>query len=229
MYQAGHKPKTKRRRVVAWVLFFVLLLVVVTSGFVYIRSKLQPHTTIKQAAATTTKVEYSNNAVKHYDEPDFTIDMPSAWQPLPQPAGPYKRYDWQNSRNSTNGEVITVYQDTIPVNFAVNRVLIVEGQEGQLSQKGGASDNCSTFTKNVSTQPNQVGAPAKWQGVDFLCDQLNQERDTIGTSSTDGVNTVILKNPSTGVPHKFFFTYTTHSISPDYSVFYAALNSLKLK
>jgi hypothetical protein len=229
MYQAGHKPKTKRRRAAPWLLLLVLLLVLAVPVFMYIRSKLRPDTTIKQSAAKTTKVDYSSNAVKHYDEPDFTIEMPSAWQALPQPPGPYKRYDWQNSRNATNGEVITVYQDTIPVNFAVNRVLIVDGQEGQLSLKGGASDNCSTFTKNVATQANQVGAPAKWQGVDFLCDQLNQERDTIGTSSTDGVNTVILKNPSTGVPHKFFFTYTTHSISPDYSVFYAALNSLKLK
>jgi len=74
-----------------------------------------------------------------------------------------------------------------------------------------------------------VGASAKWQGIDFLCDQNNLERDVVGTSSLDGINTVSLNSPSGGGAHKFFFTYTNQSINGDYSVFTDAVTSFKMK
>ena len=228
-YRLGHRQpgRPKHRKKMLGIVFVSSVVVIAISTYIYL--SFRPKTDLKQATAITTKVNYSGNSTRHYDEPDFTIDLPSSWQLIPRPAGPYKSFTWQRSDHGTNGEEITVYQDTIPQNFAVNRVLIVEPDVSKLTLKGSASDNCSTYTKNMAQTNNQFGAPAKWQGVDFLCDQSNQERDVIGTSSTDGVNTVILQSPHNGLKHKFLFSYTNHSINPDYTVFYTALGSFELK
>jgi hypothetical protein len=128
----------------------------------------------------------------------------------------------------TDGQVIEIYENVIPVNFAVNRELDVTGAVSHITLDGVASDNCITYTRNGPTAISQVGVSAKWQGISFLCDEYNTEQDVIGTSSTDGVNTVILQT-SHGVSHKFFFTYTDYNVSPDYSVFYNALNSFAMR
>ena len=46
--------------------------------------------------------------------------------------------------------------------------------------------------------------------------------------STDGVNVVILHSQNGPQTHKFFFTYTDYSNNPDYTIFYNALQSLKM-
>jgi hypothetical protein len=206
-----------------------ICLVIFSLGFggaVLVRNKLRPVVSIKQSSVVTTHVSYTNST-KTYNEPDFTIQIPTSWQLLPRPIGEYESFTWQSTDHSTDGQQIEVYEDTIPANVAVNRVLVVQGENQQLELDGTASANCSTFTKSPAIA-NTTGAPAEWNGVGFLCDQANQERDVIGTSSASGVNTVILKNPTTGVSHKFFFTYTDESINPDYNVFYDALESFRL-
>jgi hypothetical protein len=228
MYRAGQRRKNQRRKKL--VLLAACLLLVIGAGFtgLYLKNKLQPKTVVKQARATTKQVSYEKTKT-HYDEANFGIDLPSTWQKVPSPTGPYTTYNWQVSNKGTDGQQITIFEDTIPVNFAVNRVLIVEPQGDTVTTKGSASENCSTFTKGVSPTANQVGAPAKWQGIDFLCDQANQGRDVIGTSSKDGVNKVVLKSQTTGRSFTYLFSYTNHSINPDYTAFYDAINSFRLK
>jgi len=226
MYQAGQPPKRKRRRITWLVIILIIILLLLLLGL-WARSYFRPQTTINQAHAQSSKVTF-NSATKHYDEPDFGIDLPATWHAVPRPIGPYQSYSWQSSDQVTNGQVIEIFEDTIPTNFSVNRALIVNGEVNHLSLEGGASDNCAQYTKPVHTTPNQVGVQAKWQGVDFLCDQGNTQRDVIGTSSTDGVNTVILLNQTTGKKHKFFFTYSDYSQNPDYTIFYNALQSVRM-
>lgn len=228
MYQAGHRRKGQRRKRLVILFMCLLLIIGVAILGLYIKDQLTPKTAVRQAKATTKTVSYEKTKT-HYDEANFGLDLPSTWQKIPSPVGPYTTYNWQTSSKGTDGELITIYEDTIPVNFAVNRVLIVEPQGETVVTKGNASDNCSTFTKGVSPMPGQVGAPAKWQGIDFLCDQANQARDVIGTSSKDGVNKVVLKSPTTGRSFTYLFSYTNHSINPDYSAFYDAINSLRMK
>lgn len=206
-------------------LVFLLLLGI---AYYVLHHTLAPDTKVKQSAAINTVINY-NKMTKKYDEPDFTIELPQSWSPIDRPAGPYKTFTWQSSDRVTDGQQIEVYQDVIPENFAVNRVLIVAGNNDRLSLDGAVSDNCLTFTKDGSNTAYQVGAPAKWQGISFLCDQDNRQRDVVGTSSTDGINTVILTSQNNGTKHKFFFTYTDYAINPDYSVFYNTLNSLRMK
>ena len=219
MYRIGSHKKSKRRRVIVWCCVLLVLIVFSIIVALWFRKQLKPQVTIKQSTAITTKVSYSNQA-KQYTEPDFTISLPSSWHALPRPVGPYQSYTWQSSDTVTDGQQIEIYEDTIPGAFAVNRVLAVTGEVDHITITGSISDNCSTFTA--------AGTIAKWEGIKFLCDQYNQERDVIGTSSADGINTVILKSQQTDKSHKFFFTYTDHSINPDYTVFTNALDSFEM-
>ncbi len=209
-------------------IIIVIIMILTIVAVSWALHALKPKTTIHQAKPVEAKISYDTKT-KHFDEGDFTVDFPLDWQLKPRPVGPYKSFTWQSSDRITDGQIIVFYEDTIPINFAVNRVLIVDGEVDHLILDGAASDNCSKYTNGVSPKAYQVGAPAKWQGIEFLCDQANQQRDTIGTSSTDGINTVVLKSPGSGTAHKFFFTYTDNAINPDYSVFYNVLNSFRMQ
>ena len=230
-FQYGRADRTSQRRRKRRAILGVSL---ITSALIFgvtamwLQSQIEPRTTLTQATATTKRVEYTPQT-KRYDLDGFSIAVPAEWRLVPRPAGPYQTYTWQHSEQGTNGVQLQIYKDTIPVNFALNRVINVEAAPSGLRVSSALSDNCSTFTKNISPVPNRVGAPARWQGVDFLCDQANPERDVIGTSSKDSINTVQLRNPTTGQTNKFFFTYTNYDISPDYSAFITALNSFKLQ
>jgi hypothetical protein len=227
MYRVGSHQKGRRRKVMVWLAVLVVLLGAAGYGVVYARNRLKPVTNITQAHAVTTKVT-SGTKTKHYDEGDFVVDLPGDWQPQPRPAGPYKSFNWQSADRGAGGQIITIYEDAYPVNFAVNRTLIVHGEGDSIMQDGTISDNCAGYTNGKPAQAN-TGVPAKWQGVAFLCDTMNQERDVLGTSSTDGPNVVILKSPGTGVAHKLLFTYTDYAINPDYSVFYNMLSSFHMQ
>ncbi len=222
----GKKRKKWRKRLL-WLLLLLIFIVLTIFLVIYIKNQLKPKVVIKQANITKSHVAY-NTKTKHYDEGDFGIDILLNWQLMPRPAGPYKTFTWQTSDSGTNGQVITIYEDTIPANFAVNRVLIVRGENDHLVQETAPSENCTKYTKGITTAQYQVGVPAKWQDVDFLCDQFNKQRDIIGTSSLDGVNLVVLKGVTSGT-HKFFFTYSSfNAANPDYTPFSDALNSLRM-
>lgn len=225
-YRVDKREKGKRRRNIIWLVVVLLLFGLGMQGWIWARHELRPKTSLKQAKAVTTTISYTAGN-KRYQEPDFSISLPAGWQPVPRPPGTYQSYTWGTS-TGTGGQQIVIFEDTIPEHFAVNRALIVKGEVDHLSLAGPASDNCANFTRGGSTIPSEPGALAKWQGVQFLCDQGNTERDVIGTSSTDGINTVILKNQRTGTTHRFFFTYNNQSLSTDYSVFYNALQSFSM-
>ncbi len=228
MYRLGKHQKSKRRRLIFWlaVLAFLVLLVVIAIHVV--GAWLRPNTVITKSKPRVSKLVIENKTT-HYQETDFSVDLPVAWKQVERPSNVYQIYAWQTSQSGGKGQEVDIYEDTIPPNFAVNRVLIIEGQDDRLRQSGAASDNCSTFTRGLTPAPGQVGVPAKWQNIGFLCDQFNQARDVIGTSSSDGVNTVLLKSPSTGVVHKFFFSYTNQVVDPDYTAFYDALRSFRVQ
>lgn len=228
MYRIGVRKRNRRRQVLVWGLVFVSSSALIIGIYWMIHLLFSPQTLVKESAAVTTTINYKT-LTKKYDEPNFTVDIPQNWQVITRPAGLYKSYTWQSSNKGTDGQQFEVYEDTIPNNFAVNRVLVVANNDDRLSLDGAVSDNCLSFTKDDPTVKNQFGAPARWQGVSFLCDQDNQQRDVVGTSSLEGINTVTLLSPTSKAKHRYFFTYTNYSISPDYSVFYNILNSFRMK
>lgn len=228
MYRIGERRKNRRRQAVKTGLIVCGVLLAVFGMYSILRQFLQPDSVLKQSAAVTTSVDFKK-ATQKFDEPNFTIEIPSGWKQVPQQSGLYKTYAWQSNNMVTDGQLIEVYEDTIPVNYAVNRVLVVTGDGPNLSLGGTVSDNCLTFTQNNIGPTTSLGTPARWQGVSFWCDQHNTQRDVVGTSSSEAVNTVTLTSDSGKGTHKYFFTYTNHAINADYTVFYNALNSFKFK
>jgi hypothetical protein len=230
VYKVGEqqeKPK-RRHRKLFWLIIFLIILLLFIWGFIFIRNHLKPDTVLHQSQAKVTKVTLDQKT-KTYNEPDFSIDIPVKWQPIARPPGPYQSYTWQTSSGGSNGQQLVVYEDSIPGNIAVNRVLIISAEGDHIATNGVASDNCFQYTISGAARLGEFGAPAKWQGVNFICDVSNQARDVIGTSSTDGVNQVIMKSQSTGASHKFFFTYDNQNYAnPNYTEFYSAVQSLRM-
>lgn len=228
-YVAESRVKKRRKwpKRLFWILFILLFIGGVVYGVIYAMNMLKPNTVIKQAKPIETKVTFEETKTK-YSLTNFTVDIPNGWKQMPRPAGMYNMYTWQTSDKGTDGQIITVYEDTIPTNFAVNKVQVVRGEGNRIASDGGQSDNCSKYTKGRSL-PNQAGAPAKWQDVEFLCDQYNKQRDVIGTSSKDGVNTVVLTGPTAGT-HKYFITYSNYNVAnPNYTPFNDAITSFRVK
>ena len=222
MYHITNSRKTRQRRSRFWLFFTLFFLVVGLVALAIFLLSLRQKPVIKQSKAVITKVSYAGKT-KHYTEDNFSIDIPDTWQALPRPPYTYQSFTWHDSSKGSSQE-IEIYEDTIPTNFAVNRALIISNETDHVELDGLASDNCITFTHDTDTGHGQFGVYAKWRGVDFLCNRATTNRDTIGTSSKDGINTVTLKTTN-GTKHSFFFTYTDTQINPDYSVFYTALTS----
>jgi hypothetical protein len=230
MYKAGQRQENKRKKRIFWIFFFIIFIALVIAGVFYVLNMLKPETSIKESAPIVRKLDYEDkNKMKKYAEDNFTIELPSTWKQEPRPKGMYKSYTWTNINKSANGESIVIYEDKIPLNYAVNRVVIVEPEGDHVAIKGDVSENCNTYTKDNPTKGTKASTPAKWQGIDFLCDQNNISRDVIGTSSEDGVNTVVLSGKGGAAAHKYFFTYTNHSINGNYTTFIAAITSFKMQ
>lgn len=225
MYRIANRHKTRRRRSGFWLGFTLLFLAVTVFGLVQFLKSLHQTTAVSSSKAVITKISYQGK-VKHYNEGNFNIDIPAEWQLQPRPPQTYQSYTWHGT-DKANSTEIEVYEDTIPTTFAVNRALIISGEGNHIELTGQASDNCAQFTKDSGGGQAELGIKARWQNVDFLCDRNTPTRDVVGTSSTDGINTVVLKSTD-GMVHKYFFTYTDNQLSADYTIFYNALSTFSM-
>lgn len=172
----------------------------------------------------TTRVTGNDEATRHFNEGIFSLMLPQDWVFVGRQTSPYDVYTWHNTKENPGIRQLQIYIDTIPVKLGVNRVLPVQG-EGDRVIPTTISDTCANFTGDKV--PGSATTPAKWGGINFLCDLANYERDVSGTSSTDGINTVVLTG-STG-KHKVFFTYTDNDSTPDFTIFTDAVQSFQLK
>jgi hypothetical protein len=225
MYRVGTRRKRKR---IMWSAIGLAVLVSGLAGGLFVQRLLHPKTTLNQSQAVVTQVKASAVPTKVYDEAAFSIELPNDWKIGERSTAPYNVYRWQGTSKSSNATMLEIYQDTIPLNFVVNHVLAVTANGNQVAADGEISDNCANFTKDTSPTPGAYGVHGKWQGVDFLCDLSNTARNVVGTSSLTGINSVTIKGP-TNNSHKFFFTFTDHSLSSDYTPFYNALLSFRVK
>lgn len=224
MYRYGER---RRKFHTVLVVLVVLLLLATGGGYLWLRS-LKPNTYISPAPAPkVTMVQAATTPMITISEPLFTLQLPSGWKAATDDYI-HPTYLWSGSGKVDSARALALYVDTIPTQLAVNRVLPVRSVGDGLLPLGDVSDNCSTFTRPPQTDSYNGTATGKWQGMTFLCDLANYERDVVGISSTDGVNTVTLTGKTTGA-HKIFMTYTDNTGAPDYTIFTTALNSFHLK
>jgi hypothetical protein len=229
MYKLGYRINVKRHwRRTAIILLAVLI--VAGLGLWYLRGR--GNTVIIHASKPiTTNIGTNAPATKTFDENIFTIDLPNTWKLIDQETSPYVTYTWQETAKGEDSRILTLYVDAAPPNYAVNRLLPVAPANNSLTL-GAMSDDCSSFAGSSAINSNQTeslpNVPAKWSGVNFICNLSNQNDNIVGTGSPAGLNKVVLTGKTKG-QHSFFFAYIDHTKQPDYSVFTDALTSFRIK
>lgn len=224
MYRLGEREHSHRRFYIWLVGFVIFLGILFGLGSHFLKANPQIG---QPPAVVTKKISYDPPPLTTFNEQLFSIGMPAGWKPVVRTTDiPAPTYSWQGVTGDDNSRWINVYVDMSLPTFAVNRELHIQGNSHAINVVSDTSDNCTSFT-GVNTAQNHGSSPAKWEGIDFLCDVGNYERDVVGTVSTDGLNLVKLTG-STGV-HHFFFTFTDNSVRPDYSIFTNVLRTFQLK
>jgi len=202
---------------------FIILIIGLGSYTYYTLSRST--TTIKQSSPVVRYFRAPSNKIQTIVESDFSFSLPDNWHAVNIHSTLYRIYQFESTIGSS--EVLDIYQDTIPFNMPVNRELVIKAVGDRLVNVGSVSRNCiNYFTKPTNNPSGSV--LLKWQGVSFLCDTANYERNVVGTGSIDGINSVRLDSPSLG-SHIFFFTLTDYGINSNYAVLYQVINSFRLK
>jgi hypothetical protein len=173
-----------------------------------------------------TKVLGVQDKTKEFAVGNVSLRLPNDWEVFKAPDVPAGATSWRNTVGNKGVRVITLYVDNIPAGLAVNRVLAVQGAEDRMLPMSSVSENCTNFVDG-GRGAGSGQAPARWDGVRFICDTGNFVRNVVGTSSPDGVNTVRLTG-KTGGSHQLFLTYTDADATPNHQIFTAAVESLRM-
>jgi hypothetical protein len=223
-----HRRNKRTRTITA----LVVVVLIIGAAAVFGKGYFTADTSISPTpAAVVSTIHDTRTTTKHIDDQLFSFDVPRDWEATQVSGLTAGSKSWQNTKDNKGVRVITLYMDNIPANFAVNRVVALRAESGRLFVDGSVSDNCTNFTgTSVASGPNAGNgkAPAKWQGVNFICDTGNYLRNVVGTGSIDGLNTVKLTGQNVGA-HNVFITYTDNSASPNFGIFTDMLQSFKLK
>jgi hypothetical protein len=228
MYKLGKRHQKRHAK-----LIIAIVITLLGSGaylLIYFHPTSAP--TIQNAAAVVKHYDGDSSHKVHFAESNFSIDLPQAWKQVAHVTNPYNQWSFQGTTGDDRSRIVAVYEDSMPLTMPVNRVLILTNENNELSHNDSVSDNCINYTSAAQqADPEAIRTKVvldKWQGVNFYCDIGNYLRNVIGTSSAGGINTISLTGKSSGV-HKFYFTFTDATISPDYTAFYNMLDSFSLK
>lgn len=226
-YEVGHR----RRRNWRLAILAMLALVLLTAGvYIYRQFEKDTQTVIRNTPGTTHELVIPNSQKQRFDENTFTFEAPADWKLVKHDTAPYNLFSYRSTLTNADNRSLDIYMDTIPQKLAVNKAVAVRAQENMLSH-GLTSDNCMTFTAGTSSDAHIIkplSFVAKWDGVEFICDNDNTLRNVIGTSAAASVNKVTMTG-SSGNSHSFFYVYTDNNATPDYTIFYNMLDSFTLK
>lgn len=228
MYRLGRrsKKKTKRKVWVAILLVLIALGAAVAYFAVIILSEPDEEITTTQAI-TREYAPPQGEDTKNFNQDMFSVTLPSDWVLKGHNEVPNNIYSYQATKKNADNRWLEIYVDRVPTGVAFNRLLPVIIENNKIVVTGSVSENCIEFT---GPQGNPRGAgvaalPAKWQGVDFLCDMSNYTRNVVGVGTIASKHNVILSGPTAG-QHTFYFKYIDHNISPDYQILEKALESI---
>lgn len=227
MYVINHQPYRRRRiRTAIVALAFVGLLI---GGASLAPRLLTADTQISEPPPPkVTKVLGTQTKVRVFTAGPLKLDLPDDWEAFTPEDAPAGSYSWRNTKGNKGVRVLTAYLDNLPADMAVNRVLAVAADGDKLTLYGSVSDNCTEFVAGGRAPVGGNGRePARWSGVQFVCDTGNYNRNLVGISSPDGQNMVRLTGPSG--THRIFLTYYDADIAPKFGIFTAAAESLRLR
>lgn len=226
-YEIGQRRHTTRKLAI---LGIILLLLSATGAYGYQQFKKETAPVIQNSAGRTYEQKIPNAETQRFDLGTFGFDAPADWKLIKHDTAPYNLYSYRSTLTNADNRYLDVYVDSVPQKLAVNKAVAVRPQGNNLSH-GMVSENCTTFT-TAGTVPSgaakPLAVPAKWDGVEFLCDNDNVMRNVVGTSSPSQINKVTLVGPTAGT-HSFFFVYTDNNATPAYDIFYKMLESVAVK
>lgn len=227
MYIMNRAPKPKRRLHTAGL---ALMFVGALLGMAFAAQQYMETETAISATpeARVTKVLGTQDKTKEFTAGLVNLRLPNDWEAFKAPDVPAGAYSWRNTAANKGVRVITVYIDSLPRELPVNRVLAVQSSEDRIIAMGSVSENCTNFIDGGRNASGNGRAPARWDSVRFTCDTANYVRNVVGTSSADGVNMVSLTGKRSG-SHKLFMTYTDADATPNFPLFSAAVESVRLQ
>ena len=223
MYRLGESMARHHKRIV---LLVAVAVVLIAAAALFIRYYVRANTFIGPTPPATTTSVATEPTPKTFDEPLFTIALPIDWRLAESMSSP-SMYRFVATAKPDNARWLDVYVDSVPANFAMNRMLPVQADGAGIAVTGTVSDNCVSFTGPGVTVGSGT-APAKWEGITFTCDTGNYIRDVVGVGTGTADNSVVLTSADKGT-HKFYFVYTDNDASPDYTIFTSALKKFQLK
>lgn len=226
-YKVGYRSRRSKRLII-----LAVVIIVAGAGLyaVYVQFRKSTQVVIKNSAGTSQPFDIPNSKTLHYDQGFFGFDAPSDWKLIKHDTAPYDLYSYRSTLKNADNRYLDIYADKIPLTLAVNKSVAVRTQGGILSH-GMVSENCTSFN---TAPPRTVGGSqaltvnAKWDGVVFVCDLDNINRNAVGTSAADSINKVTLTGPTNG-SHSYFFVYNDNNYTPDYTIFYNILESFIAK
>lgn len=224
MYRLGHQI---RHHYWPYIVIGIVVVCGLVAAIVAVSRLLTPHTSLTQSHLITKHISANTPSMQHITKVMFAVSIPTSWQAVPPPQTQPVATSWAGVSADGSGRRLDVYIDTIPTTLAVNRLLPVQISGDTLETTGMVSDNCVNFTDRSTESADTGTAPAKWGGVNFICDMANYERDVVAIGSTAGINTVSLTGPKTGT-HRALLVYTDNSISPDFSVLTSIVQSFQI-
>ena len=229
-YDRSVKPHHYKFIVIIIVAIIIILGIVAA---VYFDMKNSGSKTVKGPGNTVGQVLGNSIDRLIVDEDLFTMELPGHWKELSRTKTVNENsIKWIATKPGDDNRSLTLYIDLVPPNrTAINRLLPVKA-EGQKLIYGEISENCASYTGggtfDNSKAIHKEETPAKWQGVDFICNLPRVVDNETGTGSTDGLNTVFVTGPKGG-RHRYFFVYTDRNVQPKGGVLLDAIDSFRAK
>jgi hypothetical protein len=223
MYKLGHRRSRSLRNVYSAIA--IVLLVLFAGGYVIANRYIKPNTTLSQDKGLVSVYGQSNEKKQVITEASFKFELPANWKKSTVPKSLYQLYRWQGTSTDDAPRQLDIYVDDLPTQLPVNRLLPVEAANNRITVLNTVSDNCSNFTGTNIAGQKSTSAPAKWSGVDFICDLATYTRNVTGTGSAGTINQVSLTGERG--KHSYFIVYTDNSSNPDYGILTQALQSFR--
>jgi len=225
IYVTGQRLKHHRRRYGVLVLFGTAGVLAIIIGLQHF---MTPNTVLGTSEGTVRTIKVAPPPTKRVTTATFSMDIPKTWQDTITNRVPTPTFAWRGTTKDEQGRAIEIYVDAIPRGVAVNRVLPLEANGSRLLVSSTASPNCMDFADKTKLVRTAATIATSWQGVSFVCDAGNTERNVTGTSSSQATNSVTLRGSHTGV-HHYLFLYTDHSAQADDQVFTDILQSFRVR
>ena len=216
-----YRKKRRLKKKWRWAVAIFLLCVLVIGGLIaydIFKNRAGQQT----GEANITQLTYDDQGPKmNINEPTYKMQLPGDWRETHRTNNKTENsVTWQATKPKEDNRFISVYVDTIPRNYAVNKLLPLEAVGSKL-RRGEVSDNCAAYTAGGAIDADAASKSkvtlAKWEEVSFLCDLPRVFDNVVGTSSKEGVNIVGVTGEKKG-KHNYFFVYTDHNIRPNYDI-----------